>query len=130
MQPQRNDPTTNCRVPQPYGEYMKISELHDLLDRAVSDDGHLSCYAVNTLRNELDWLEIRAVHNARTQGLTWSQIGRLLSMTRQAVTKKFGTPKPPFRTNVPVSYSDRHQGQLSTLRADARRSNDSEPVAW
>jgi hypothetical protein len=112
---------------------MKRSELYELIDRALADGGHEALSGVRNLRDELSWIEQRAVQRARADGLNWAEIGRVLGVARQTVHDRFGTSLPPFRPDRRSEY-ERAEAAFIALR-DGKRTGrnpelDDEVVAW
>jgi DNA-binding NarL/FixJ family response regulator len=56
---------------------------------ASSADPAVGLAAVSSLRTLLESLEELQVRNARSRGWTWQQIAEALSVSRQAVHKKY-----------------------------------------
>ena len=56
---------------------------------AAQDDARAGLRAVVALRSHAEALEFREVEAALRVGLTWTEIGAALGVTRQAVHKKY-----------------------------------------
>jgi len=65
---------------------MNASELQTAIE---SEDPREALRAVSALRHLADQIERRAVHAARQQGWSWTQIGDALGVSRQAMHKRF-----------------------------------------
>jgi hypothetical protein len=112
---------------------MKRAELLTLIDRALAEGGHEALSGVRTLKDELSWMERRAVQRARVDGLNWAEIGRVLGVPRQTVHDRFGTGLPPFRPDRRSEY-EKSEAVFVALR-DGKRSArsaevDDDVVAW
>ena len=62
----------------------------ELAEATSSKDPGVGLTAVAALRNLLESLEELQVENAREQGWTWREIANCLSVSKQAVHKKYG----------------------------------------
>jgi hypothetical protein len=113
---------------------MKREDLYALIDLAFSQRGDDSIGGVRSLRAELEWLERRAVHRARADGLSWASIGRLLDVSPQGARQRFGKTVPPFRPDR-LTDAEKSEAAFRALLAGRRhvghdRENDNDPIAW
>ena len=60
-----------------------------LSDLARTSDAHERLQIVRELETALGALERHAVADARAKGVTWSEIGRVYGMTKQAAQQRF-----------------------------------------
>jgi hypothetical protein len=112
---------------------MRTDEVVDMVQQALSRDGHNAVSGARRLKDELVWIEREAVRRARADGLSWSEIGRLLGISRQAAYERFSQLKPPFRPTREVSAADqRHQTFLDLLagKKPSRHEDEDDPIAW
>lgn len=75
-------------------------QLQRFLDQSLGDDPRQALIAAHQLGEEREWLLQRAVALARREQWSWSRIGRLLGVSRQAARQKFdGVPPrlPPHQ---------------------------------
>lgn len=63
---------------------------HRLVDAGADSDPEIGFAAVVALRGLVEVLEALQVDNARARGWSWSDIGRRLGLTKQAVHYKHG----------------------------------------
>lgn len=119
----------------------RVSQLHELIDQLTGTGPERVALAASRrlLDDELPWHQRRAVHRARSAGMSWAEIGRVLGRSKQAVAERFGAPAdvgsliPP-----PVQLTADEEGEryVARLLADARRrraflEDEAEPpVAW
>jgi hypothetical protein len=80
-------------------------ELDRYLDLALGDDPRLAVAAARQLREEVGWIEQRAVALARREGYDWARIGRLLGTSRQSARERFSRQLPRLRPS-PVRHDD------------------------
>jgi AraC-like DNA-binding protein len=110
---------------------MVNSELHEIVDRAVSQSGHDALGGVKQLREQFAWLERRAVQRARLDGLNWAEIGRVLGMSRQSASERFSAL---LRTSpleqMTTTRVNRDEAFLRLLNRKPTRPSDDDPVAW
>jgi hypothetical protein len=106
---------------------MKREDLHAIIDLALSQRGDDSVNGVYALRQELVWLERRAVQRARADGLSWASIGRLLDVSPQAARQRFGRSLPPFRPDRPKDPDAVFRALLAGKKPD---NDDDDPIAW
>jgi hypothetical protein len=66
------------------------TDASDLAAATSSKDPRVGLTAVAALRSLLESLEELQVENAREQGWTWNEIASCLSVSKQAVHKKYG----------------------------------------
>jgi hypothetical protein len=66
------------------------TEASELAEATASKDPRAGLTAVAALRSLLESLEELQVENARAQGWTWKEIAGCLSVSKQAVHKKYG----------------------------------------
>jgi DNA-directed RNA polymerase specialized sigma24 family protein len=66
----------------------------ELASAAGSADPRAGLRAVAALRRRLDHLEALQVGNARSHGWSWQEIADVLSVSRQAVHKKYARRRP------------------------------------
>ncbi len=112
-------------------------DLRQLVRDAGSANPRIALAAVRVLEDEVEWLLVRAVRLARTEGYDWGRIGRLLGRRRQTVRERFGrlapgmSPLPPHLRER--SDLERASAELRERLADQRRRREFEsddPVAW
>jgi hypothetical protein len=60
-----------------------------LSDLASTSDARKRLQIVRDIENAVNTLEQQAVLNARAKGVTWSEIGRVYGMTKQAAQQRF-----------------------------------------
>jgi hypothetical protein len=112
---------------------MKKAELYEVVDMALSEGGDEALSGVRCLREELEWLERRAVFKARANGRTWADIGRLLDTSRQDAHRRFSKAKPPFRVQRPDRAIERERVFEALLAGRSTRPDvglDDDPIAW
>jgi hypothetical protein len=112
---------------------MTKAELYELIDMALADDADDALSGVRCLRQEIEWLERRAVFKARAEGRTWAEIGRLLDTSRQDAHRRFSKAKPPFRVQRPDPSVERERAFQALLVGRSTRPDDEiedDPVAW
>jgi hypothetical protein len=112
---------------------MRKAQLYELIDMALSERGHDSVSGVRCLKDELAWLEQRAVYRARADGLNWAEIARLLGTSRQRVHLRFAEARPPFRLQRPDRALERERAFQDLVAGKSPRpygTNDDEPIAW
>jgi Clp amino terminal domain, pathogenicity island component len=76
------------------------TSLVELAGKALGDDVDEGLMAVTTLREELDRIEARHVSEAVRAGWSWSRIGSLLGISKQAAHRRYAKrplPPPPSR---------------------------------
>jgi hypothetical protein len=111
---------------------MRTQELHELIDLALSQDGHDALSGVRLIREHIDWIERRAVQRARQDGLNWAEVGRLLGLTRQGASQRFSAllATPPFATR-PDPAPEPNDGLARLIREyRGKPKDDPDPVAW
>jgi hypothetical protein len=94
---------------------MKKAELYEVVDMALSEGGDEALSGVRCLREELEWLERRAVFKARANGRTWAKA------------------KPPFRVQRPDRAIERERVFEALLAGRSTRPDvglDDDPIAW
>jgi DNA-directed RNA polymerase specialized sigma24 family protein len=74
-----------------------MTQATELADATASRDPAVGLAAVAALRELLESLEELQVANARENGWSWQQIAEALGVSRQAVHKKHGRGRRPFR---------------------------------
>jgi hypothetical protein len=67
-----------------------LEESRRLVSAGMDSDPEIGFAAVVALRNLVEVLEALQVDNARARGWSWSDIGRRLGLTKQAVHYKHG----------------------------------------
>jgi hypothetical protein len=84
------------------------------VDEALGDDPRIALIAARKLlRDDVPWLELRAVRHARVYGYNWARIGRLLQRSRQALRSR-------YRAHAPMAFSLVDQDdELRRIRSDA-----------
>jgi hypothetical protein len=111
---------------------VRKEQLYELIDLALSQDGHSALDGVRHLRANLEWIERRAVQRARDEGMNWAEVGRLLGMSRQSASERFRAllATPPFRA-LPEPASDPNDGLARLIREyRGKPKDDPDPVAW
>ena len=115
-------------------------EVRWLVDGLLSGDGAmaLACHRVLVERH-LPWIQRRAVRRARRQ-LSWSGLGRILGVSRQAVQQRFGGEDPDASADLPptipgVTMTARHADRdwalfLADLDRRRRVESHDEAVPW
>lgn len=93
---------------------MDVGELHRLVDDLVDDDARTALVAVRRMFADLaPELEERSVRQARSEGLNWAIIGRLLGRSRQALHRRFGHVERadvrPLRTDAATAMATRER---------------------
>ncbi len=68
----------------------RMEEATQLARQTSSKDPRVGLAGVASLRLLLESLEELQVKNAREQGWSWSDIGRALGVSKQAVHRKYG----------------------------------------
>ena len=96
-------------------------ELHRLVDDSLSDDPRIALVACRKLAiDHLAWLTDRAVLSARRANWSWTVVGKLCGLTRQAARQRFSRldtvqPPPPSPTS-PQWGSDRDKRYFERRR--------------
>jgi hypothetical protein len=111
---------------------MQKAALYELIDMAVSEGADDALSGVRCLREEIEWLERRAVFRGRADGLSWADIGRLLDTSRQDAHRRFAKAKPPFRVQRPDPAVEREHVFKALLAGRPARAvdQDDDPIAW
>ena len=66
-----------------------MRDVRQMIADAQGSNPRLALASVKALRDETDWLLVRAVRLARAQGYDWGKISRLLGVSRQAARQRF-----------------------------------------
>ncbi|MCB0981728.1 MAG: hypothetical protein H6513_04145 [Acidimicrobiaceae bacterium] len=114
------------------------NELVLLIDQVLGDDPKRALAAACQLRQEIVWLEQRAVAHARANGFDWGRIGRNLGLTRQGARKKFGNLTVAAPPHVVARDRSRQQeyeftrlwNRISEGRYGEGGDDGDEPVFW
>lgn len=113
-----------------------VQDLRQLISDARGSNPRLALAAVRALEKEVEWLLVRVVRLARSNGYDWGRIGRLLGVSRQAARQRFDRlapktgPLPPTRGLTPMQ---RHARAIAETTEDLRRRREFEgddPVFW
>lgn len=113
-----------------------MQDLRELINDARCSNPRLALAAVHALEKEVEWLFVRVVRLARSNGYDWGRIGRLLGVSRQAARQRFDRlapktgPLPPTRGLTPM---ERHIRAVAETAQDVRRQReleDDDPVFW
>ena len=113
-----------------------MNDLRQLFRDARGSNPRLALAAIRALEKEVEWLVVRAVRLARSQGYDWGRIGRLLGVSRQAARQRFDrlaprmSPLPPSRGLTPM---ERHVRENAAMTEDLRRQREFEsddPMLW
>ena len=67
--------------------------VDELAQQLTSDDPRVGLRAVAALRRLLDRMEELHVRRGRECGMTWTEIGEELGVTKQATHKRYATSK-------------------------------------
>ncbi len=110
-------------------------ELIRMIDEALGDDPKLALIAARCLTAEVDWLTERAVALARREGYNWSQISRLLDISRQWARNRFKTAPPRLPPHIVARnryMADERTTErlLRQLGQPKRSDQDDDPVGW
>lgn len=110
-------------------------ELVRMIDRALGDDARDALIASRQLREELLWLEQRAVVHARAAGFDWGRIGRNLGLTRQGARQKFGKLALMMPPHVRALDRERRQSNdvmrlLHQMEDRRQHPFPDDPVLW
>jgi hypothetical protein len=112
---------------------MKKAELYELIDIALAESADEALSGVRCLREELEWLERRAVFKGRAEGRNWAEIGRLLDTSRQDTHRRFSKAQPPFRVQPPDPAVERERTFKALLEGRSTPPDaevDDDPIAW
>ncbi len=112
---------------------MVHKELQRLVDAVMGDDPRAALTAYRDLADrQLPWLEQRVVALARREGLNWTDIGRALGRSRQAVRKRFGAviarPAPGPRETA-FERALRQQNEAYE-RFKNPQAEEADPIGW
>ena len=108
--------------------------LIELLDDALSRDPRAALVAARELKEEVRWLESKAVALARVNGYGWGRIGRLLGISRQSAAERFRLAPPVASpSTLRAARERRHDHEAERVRrilTDRQQPEPDDPVFW